>query len=468
MIGSQAAPIPTPAALTNGLTRAVGDFASTFSWDGVPAAAIQPVRNAFCDYAAVTILGRNEPVTEIACALAEFSDRPDASRVLFGRRRAKSGQAALINATSGHACDYDDVGLDFHPAHPTVVMAPALMAEGERLGKSGRELMASYLVGYEVWGELGSRDPVPHNSIGWHPTAVFGAVATAAAVANLNGLTPEQATMAVAIAGSFSSGIVANFGSMTKPLQVGWAAHAGIEAVRYAKAGLTASMDAMEHPRGFLAAVSPNNEADLVSPADLGTKWWILERAISFKLYPMCYGTHRALEGMINLVSENAVMPDSIEHVAVHLQPSQANSLLTRMPGSPLEAKFSMEFAMAAAAIARQVTFVELTETFFTRPDVRDLMARVELRFLPDQSNPYLAGFKDRIEVRLKNGNRLERPLDRPKGNARDGVSPADLFDKFLDCTRGQLASPDARDLFDTLQRLETLSSLDEIPTALD
>jgi 2-methylcitrate dehydratase PrpD len=85
---------------------------------------------------------------------------------------------ALVNATAGHALDYDDVAID---GHPSVVLVPALLAEGERLGASGRELIAAYVAGYETWGELASRDADKHHGKGWHPSAVFGAVAAAAA-----------------------------------------------------------------------------------------------------------------------------------------------------------------------------------------------------------------------------------------------------------------------------------------------
>jgi 2-methylcitrate dehydratase PrpD len=48
----------------------------------------------------------------------------------------------------------------------------------------------------------------------------------------------------MAIAASMGSGLVANFGTMTKSFQVGRAAQSGVIAARLAKAGLTASLDA--------------------------------------------------------------------------------------------------------------------------------------------------------------------------------------------------------------------------------
>ena len=62
---------------------------------------------------------------------------------------------------------------------------PAVLAEGERLRASGPELIAAYVAGYETWAELASRDADKHHAKGWHPSAVFGAVAAAAAGARL-------------------------------------------------------------------------------------------------------------------------------------------------------------------------------------------------------------------------------------------------------------------------------------------
>src|SRR4029077_6238430 len=114
--------------------------------------------------------------------------------------------------------------------------------------------------------------------------------------------TPGQATAAIALAASQAGGIMANFGTMTKPFHAGRAAHAGLVSARLAAAGFTAAADALEHPQGFLSAVSPEGKADRDSPASgLGKEWQIVRQGLSIKKYPACYCTHRALDAMLDL-----------------------------------------------------------------------------------------------------------------------------------------------------------------------
>ena len=151
---------------------------------------------------------------------------------------------------------------------------------------------------------------------------------------------------------------MANFGTMTKPFHAGRSAHAGVMAARLAAAGFTASMDAIEHPQGFLAAVSPEGKVDRESPADgLGETWRIRESGLAVKRYPACYCTHRAIDGMLDLVREHDVKPADVAGVTVTLshnyatilrnhrrrpawQPSSASSSRWPAPWSPAASAF--------------------------------------------------------------------------------------------------------------------------------
>jgi len=177
----------------------------------------------------------------------------------FSGEGAAAPEAAWINGTAGHALDYDDVGCR---GHVSTVLLPAILAEAETLHAGGREMFAAYVAGYETWAELARRDPGHHHVKGWHPTGIFGAIGAGAACAALRRLSPEQATMAIALAASQAAGIMANFGTMTKPFHAGRAAHAGVVSARLAGLGFTAAVDALEHPQGFLSAVSPEGRVD--------------------------------------------------------------------------------------------------------------------------------------------------------------------------------------------------------------
>src|SRR5919206_1758780 len=192
---------------------------------------------------------------------------PGPASLYFSGESAAAPEAAWINGAAGHALDYDDVGCR---GHVSTVLVPAIIAEAETLGLGGREMFSAYIAGYETWAELSRRDPGHHHRKGWHPTGIFGAIGAGAACANLRRLSPEQTVAAIALSASQAGGVMANFGTMTKPFHAGRAAHAGLVSARLAELGFTAATDALEHPQGFLSAGSPEGKADRESAAASG------------------------------------------------------------------------------------------------------------------------------------------------------------------------------------------------------
>ena len=353
--------------------------------------------------------------------------------------------------------------------HPSTVLVPALLAEGEALGASGRALIAAYVAGYEVWAELVSREPDHHHEKGWHPTGIFGSIAAAAAVAALKRLDAARATHAIALGASQAGGVMANFGTMTKPFHAGRAAHAGVIAARLAAAGFTASADALEHPQGFLAAVSPKGRVDRTSPPrGLGNTWRIPDEGLSIKQYPCCYCTHRAIDGMLGLVTAHGIKPESIKRINVSLSKTYATILRNHRPDTGLAAKFSMEFAMAAAVIARSVGLAELTNSFVRRPDVQALMSRVVLDPNENYGEGSLGGaVYDQVIVHLEDGVVLQgEQVRHARGHAKRPLTRDELARKFKGCLAFARSKRDPDELFARLERLEELASVRELVDA--
>ena len=449
----------------SGLTGQLGHFVASLRFEAVPRELLTQICNGFTDYAAVTILGRNDDVT---CALRSVfgAGLPEGeARFCFGAQRGSSDQAALISGTASHAQDYDDVGLvGIQPTHPSAAIAPAIFAEAEVLGRDGRAMLAAYVAAFEVWGDLAARDPDPPHVKGWHPTGTFGAIAAAAACAHLRGLDETHAAHALGIAASMAAGFIANFGSMTKPFHAGRAAQSGVMAARLAQAGMTASRDALESPVGFLAAISPKGDVDLKSAPACGQRWFLATHGLGFKLFPMCYGAHRALDGIFAMLALRSFVADEVESIEVHATQLQLTNLVHQNPQTGLDAKFSMEFAMVAAIIARRVTESEFTDAFVQRADVHSLLARVSRVIQP----PLAKGdaFTDKIVVRLRDGSILEQALQVPMGHADRPPTSEALWVKFLDCVGDAMPPSDARKMFDQLQHIDQLVSVADLPIA--
>ena len=343
------------------LTQDIGAFVASLRYEEIPEAGLASVRNGFTDYAAATILGRNDDVTRIVTGVV--GPRGGDARLCFGATKASAPEAALINGASAHAQDYDDVGLGgIQPTHPSASIAPAVFAEAEALGRNGKDMLTAYVAAFETWGELGSRDPDPPHLKGWHSTG------------SLHRLDAARAAHAVAIASSMAAGVVGNFGSMTKPFHAGRAAQSGVLAARLAAGGLTATKNSLESDVGFLRAITPEGKVDVEAPVRFRERWWIVSHGLGFKLFPMCYGAHRALDGVLDLLQEHPFGADEVEFVEVEASKLQYTNLVHTDPQNALDAKFSMEFAMASAILLRRVTRAEFDDAFVKRPDVRALM----------------------------------------------------------------------------------------------
>jgi len=450
------------------LTRSLGSFAASLKYDALPAKAVEAVRLGFTDCVAVMMAGLPEPVLRIVKETMVRTDPKGEARVCLGRERANAIDAALANGTAAHALDYDDVAL---AGHPSTVLVPAILAEAEAIGADGRAAVTAYMAGYETWARLVERDPDPYHRKGWHPTAVAGPVAAAAAIANLRGLNAEQATMAIAIGASMSAGLVANFGTMTKPFHAGRAAASGVTAARLAQNGMTASADVIEHPLGLLSALSPKNRADCDTPLDdLGCEWRIIEKGLNVKKYPMCYATHRSIDALMDLAKAHDLKPSDVAGIEVSIGKTQSMMLRNHRPQTGLEAKFSMEFAMASALVARRNGLKELTDEFVRRPDVQAAMAKVAITPTETvaEDDPIFAEF-DTVQVKLADGRRLKSPdIPYARGHWLAPLNDGELWEKFRDCSEAELGDKGAQALFNDLQGLDRLKNFRDLRAAAE
>lgn len=443
------------------LTRQAAEFASSLRFDDLPPKCMEATRVGIADCVGVMLAGANEEAVQIIASLVPEVGGAGSALEIPSGRRLQAADAALVNGAAAHVLDYDDVALS---GHPSAVLVPALLAEGQALGRSGSELVTAYVAGYEIWALLEALEPGAYHERGFHPTAVFGTIAAAAACARLNKLNLDQATSAIAIGASMASGLVANFGTMTKCFHAGRAAQSGITAARMAARGFTAAADVLEHQTGFMRAHSPSSRPDLDrADAELGRTWRMPVSGINVKRYPTCYGTHRAIDAMLDLVLEKNLKPRDIAEIRVRTGVTQRLMLRNSHPITGLEAKFSMQFAMAAPLVARRVGLAELTDEFVRLPEVRAIFDQVtiavteekaELDFAPD----------DRVSVVLKDGRTIEHPpVAKAKGSWARPLTRAELAQKFTDCAARQFDPGRSAALFEQLWRIHELKSVSEL-----
>lgn len=447
------------------LTREAAAFVASLRIENLPAGALQTVGSGFCDCVAVMLAGADEPAVRILSTVHGLDNPASAARVLLSAHTASARDAALINGTAAHAHDFDDIGLGAHPAHPSAVLVPAILALADELGVSGAQMAVAYVAGYEVWGEIALRDQDQYHTKGWHPTGTFGAVAAAAACASLMALNEAQIQAALSIAASRAGGLISNYGSMTKPMHAGLAAQAGVFAAQLAQNGFTGGAQALEHPQGLLQALSPKGEVDLSRPSQLGLRWNIVDLPLGFKQYPVCYAAHRVVDAALALRPALQERFSDIKRVRAVIGADQAKLLHIHAPRDALQAKFSTEFGIAGALIAGSLGLAELDDEFVRRPDVRMLMSKVSVE-IDHARDPVYKVFSpsDTVIIELDDGEVLEHEVRLAKGHPLSPLSQESLRDKFHACTIGWFDEAQKQACFDALFHLERLANARDLP----
>ncbi|WP_448956319.1 MmgE/PrpD family protein [Labrys neptuniae] len=448
------------------ISRTLADFAARLRYEDIPALAVEAINTGMADTVGVMLSGIGTSVSDIV--LADLGTRASTgpARIFLGKERASTTEATLVNSVTTTSVVYDDVA--FSGCHTSTILMPALLAEAEAAGASGRDVIRGYAAGYEAWARLSERDPDSYAGKGWHATAAFGPTAAAIAVSNLHGFDAETTLRAIGIAAAMPGGITASFDTDVGPFQVGRGAAAGVMAARLARAGMTTPQDGLERTgRGMLVALSPKGAVDLDTPIeDLGTAWRLETVGINIKQYPFGNMNQRAIDGTLDLVRAHDVAAENVERVEVLISEAQY-AVVSKSPSTiNFVPSHSIALAVAGAIIARQGTFAELGEAFYSRPDVQALMKVIAPKAeadIPADTQPNL-GYSGGIRIHLKDGGVLESPsVPYARGHWTRRMSEEELWGKFAACSQKQLDAAKARRLFDQLIRLQDVGSIADL-----
>ena len=361
-----------------GATEMVAKWIVDTTYEDIPPDAIRVANESCFDLLGVILAGSTQPVGDIIRGYAgDLGGAPEAT-VLATGERTSALNAALVNGTMGHALDYDDFG-GF--GHPTVAIFPALLALGESIGATGRDLMEAYIIGCEVGLAVDYATHYHGQQMhrGFHSTAILGRLAAAAACAKLLKLDEQQTTMALGMAGSMAGGVIHNFGTMTKPLHAGMTCRDGVMAAQLAQRGFTAGDQILEHPVGFTATVIGDEHTDLAAAAERLGKPFRVSDALVIKKYPSCGGNHAMLDSVFALMREHNFSHQDVANAEV-VQSYASTVMLYEEPETDLKGKFSAKYNMAAALVDGQIGIDTFTSDRVAADDVQSMMERVRMR----------------------------------------------------------------------------------------
>ena len=364
--------------------------------------------------------------------------------VLGSLTKFSAEHAALINGVQGHVLDYDDAQLATLPSrpmgqqtHPTTPVLAAALALAESRRATGAALLNSYIVGLEVACRLGDAVDPSHYLDGFHPTGTLGAFGATAACAQLLRLSPLSIRHALGIAGTLASGLRANRGTMAKGLNAGRAAENGVIATTLAADGFTASENIFDDPMGFFSAACRGRvNTDLLR---FGERFFIAKPGIAIKLYPCAGVLHPVLDLTLDLRVRHRIEPNNIDRIRVGLDTNAALPLVYDKPKDNLQAKFSLNFAVAVAIVDGEAGLKQFTAERVHDPKIKRLMKRVELIRRPLRQEKHETGVDSEIEIVMIAG-----AVHRARGSVARGhpslpASRAEIEDKLRQCAEGIL-----------------------------
>jgi 2-methylcitrate dehydratase PrpD len=423
-------------------TRNLATFAATLRFDELPPSVVARAQDLFVDWLGSALAGKGaRPVEAIERFAVAMGPHDGGAEVLISRRRTTPLFAALVNAAASHFAEQDDVhnGSVFHPA--AVVFPPAL-AMAQALGRSGRELIAAAVAGYEVGIRVGEFLGRSHYKT-FHTTGTAGTLAAAAATGHLLRLTPQQMQHALGSAGTQSAGLweFLRDAADSKQLHTAHAAAAGLTAACLAQEGFTGARRILEGAQGMAAGMS--SDADPSRLVDrLGARWALAET--SFKFHASCRHTHPAADALQLAMREHRLAAADIECVTAHVHQGAIDVLGPVVnPQTVHQAKFSMGTVLALIAL-RGAAGVGEFESHWCERDVVAWRDKVQMKLDDEIDRAYPARWIGKVSVTTRDGRVLHARVDEPKGDPGNTLTRDEIEAKALRLARFSDAASDA------------------------
>jgi 2-methylcitrate dehydratase PrpD len=458
-------------AAIKGATQAVTTFIVNTRLASMPADVVHQAKRCLVDGFGVILAGSTVRGSAILREYVQsISEKKEATAIGARSFMASAAHAALINAGSGHAMDYDDTQLSTTPdrtfgllTHPTVPALAAALAVAERRGASGAAFLEAFLIGFEVECKIAEAIDPNHYNRGFHSSGTIGTFGAAAAAARLMSLDERAVAHMLAIASSLSSGIRVNFGTMTKPLNMARAAENGVFAAELASRGFTGGEDGLDGPWGFFQVFGGGADLDRLVPV-LGKPYAIVSPGVSIKPYPCGSLSHPSLDAMLKAVTEHDLKPEQIKAVRLRAGSNILEPLRYKIAKNELEAKFSVPFLLSSIILRRKAGVREFTDEFVLSEPVQRMMPRVTTVFDPVIEAQGFDKIRSIVEIDLIDGRTLVQPSDdRYRGGPERPFTREELREKFADCAQLTLSPDRIQRAYEQIEQVERLGSVADL-----
>ena len=446
---------------TSSISERISDFVAAFSPQIPTPEARDAAKYLILDAVGIAFASSTfDFAKKTGAALDEFGS---GDGVVIGRtQRLAFRDAAYLNGVLIHGLDYDDTHLA-SVVHVSGSCFPTALAVAAHLGRSGKDLLAAYIIGVETAARIGAVAKGELNQVGFHPTGVIAAFGTALAAGWLYGLDRDQLTMAQGIALSMAAGTreYSTEGAWTKRLHPGWASVSGITAAVLARQGFIGPRLTYEGKFGLFPThlkLHGGNADFAAATANFGTVWEVAKVAI--KPFPAGMLGIACIDAALIVSRKPGFDADQIAHVEAVVPPHAVNIMCEpierrRLPHTSYAAQFSIPFLVAASLIHRKLGLTELE--LFEDSRIRALAQRVTYRV--DPNTDYPVHFPGEVEVTMRDGTRLRHSESINRGGADRPVTPEETTQKYFDNAALVLPRNDAEKIRDAIMKIETRES---------
>jgi aconitate decarboxylase len=414
-------------------TRVLADYIVASRDLPLPADLIERMRLLVLDTVGCGVYGARLPWSR-AVARAVTATQPPGPALVWGTAtRLGAVDAALVNGTSVHAFELDDVGAGGHHGSTTLTVALALAESGHPL--SGAATLRAVAVGIEVAARVSEcLGHEPQVRCGFHLPSLIGTFAAAATASSVLGLDSAQCGHALGMAAQLASGLMGTqYGGMGKRLAAGNAAQAGLRAAQLAAYGVTSTDDIFECGYGSFPAAFSGGRAtyDLTKLVDgLGAEYRAFD--VNIKLWACRVPIHASLEAISSLTRAYPFGPSEIASVRVALPTAAHKAVGFRyIPGSAASAQLNLRYCVAVLLLQGDVFVDQFADELLASPDVLALVERIEV--IPDSEMDGAGGgftAETAVQVTLTSGQTMTAKA-RPRGTRHELVTRADVVAKF-------------------------------------
>jgi 2-methylcitrate dehydratase PrpD len=445
-------------------TRDLARFGAALRYEDIPAEAIARIKLSLLDSLGCCLFGATLPWTRKVAELADAEGaKPVATLIGLGRKTSPA-LAALVNGTSGHAFELDDIHKE-SIVHAGSIATPVALGLAESKGKvSGRDLLTAMVAGYEIGHRVGNAATMSLFFRGFHPQGTSGTFVAAATAARMLNLNATQFQHALGMAGSQAGGLMAaQEGAMVKRFHSGRAAQSGVYAAQLASRDFTGILDALEAPYGgYLSTYSDKPNPSRLTDG-LGKTWETLN--VGYKPHASVTSIHSALDALSELMHSHGIKAGDIAKVETGLSPmTHVHCAWEYKAQGVTAAQMNLYYGMAVIALDGAAFTEQFREARLADPQILDFITRISAVVDPEiekMGAPFRHA--SRVKITTRDGKVHEKLALHRRGSPENPLAPEEVVHKFRNVVAPCMSKTDAERIITAVDRCESLADINEL-----